>query len=434
MDITVSNLPKSEIKIEISVPAEETKILYSASLKALGKNTKIAGFRPGKASDDVIESHFGKDKVFGYMLEMNLPTLYTKAIKEKDLNPISRPMVDVISEDPFVFSATFAVQPEVKIKGLDKIKIKAPDIKLSDKELDETIERLLSANSTLIEVDTKAKTGDTVEINFEGFDESGAAITGTKSENHPVTIGDSMFIPGFEENLIGINKDEEKEFTVTFPKDYHVADLKDKPVLFKVKATRIQEKHKPEINEEFSEKIFGEKLKKESFIAKLKSELEHQKLHDQGAKQEDDLFDTLIKNSEFDVSDILVEEETEILLEEMKQNITSRGLKFEDFVKLTESKEGKSINEFYKPKAEERVKIRFIIDFVIKEKGLGATSAEIEDAAQAKINHAPEGVQEQVKEYYKEGKGGYSALRNQILLDKFFKEFIDRHTEHHEHH
>jgi trigger factor len=434
MEITVSNLPKSEVKIEVSVPASDTKVLYSASLKALGKNTKIAGFRPGKAPEDVIEKHFGKEKVFGYMLEMNLPTLYTKAIKEKELTPISRPMVDVVSEEPFVFSATFAVQPEVKIKGLDKIKIKAPEIAVTDKEMDETLDRLLSANSTMVEVDRASKKGDTVEINFEGFDADGTTIPGTKSENHPVSIGESMFIPGFEDNLIGLSKDEEKEFTVTFPEDYHVAELKSKPVLFKVKVTKVQEKQNPEIDEEFATKIFGEKMSKDDFVAKLKSELEHQKLHDQAAKQEDDLFDTLIKESEFEVSDILIEEETELLLEEMKQNITSRGLKFEDFVKLTESKEGKSINEFYKPKAEERVKIRFIIDFVIKNNKLEATEEEIAEKAQHKINHAPEGVQDQVKEYYKSGKPGHSAIRNQVLLDKFFNEFIERHADHHEHH
>lgn len=426
MEITVSSLPKSETKITVKVPADKFEQLKTETLKQLAKSVKVTGFRPGHAPLDVVETQIGKDRVFGMLLENNIPTLYTAAIKEKGLTPISRPMVDIITESPLEFSATFAVQPEVKIKDLDKLKIKTPDYKVSPKELDETIDKLLEANQSFKEVTRKTKKGDRVEIDFEGFDEAGALIDGTKSQNHPLVLGSGMFIPGFEDNLIGFSVSDETEFTVTFPKDYHVATLQSAPVKFKVTIKKIEEPQKAKIDAEFTKNIFGEEMDEKAFKAKLHHELEHQKIHEAEAKQEDELFEKLLKASDFEVSDILTEEETEILLDEMKQNIEKQGLKFEDFVKMTEAKEKKSIQEVYKTKAEERVKIRFIIDFVIKDKKLEASDAEIAKEAEAKIAAAPKEVQNQVKAYYEPEKAGYKALRNQILLNKFFELFITR--------
>jgi trigger factor len=426
MEITVSSLPKSETKITVKVPAAKYEQLKLETLKQLAKSVKVTGFRPGHAPLDVVENQIGKDRVFGMLLENNIPTLYTAAIKEKGLTPISRPIVDIITESPLEFSATFAVQPEVKIKDLDKLKIKTPDYKVTPKELDETIEKLLEANQTFVEVSRKTKKGDKVEIDFEGFDESGALIDGTKSENHPLVLGSGTFIPGFEDKLIGFSVNDKTEFTVTFPKDYHVATLQSAPVKFKVTIKKIEESQKAKIDAEFTKNIFGEEMDEKAFKAKLHHELEHQKIHEAEAKQEDELFEKLLKAADFEVSDILSEEETEILLDEMKQNVEKQGLKFEDFVKMTEAKEKKSIQEVYKTKAEERVKIRFIIDFVIKDKKLEASDAEITKEAEAKISSAPKEVQNQVKAYYEPEKAGYKALKNQILLNKFFELFITR--------
>lgn len=430
MDIKIENLPKSEKKISIKLSDKKHQELKDKAIQQLAKSIKAPGFRPGKAPLDVVEKQIGSDKLFGYMLEQNIPVLYSEAIKDQKVTPISRPTVEVISENPLEFSAVFAVQPEVKIKGLDKINIKAPSTEVSKKELDDTIESILKSNAEFKDVDRKTKKGDRVEINFEGFDEAGKSIEGTKSENHPLELGSGMFIPGFEDNLIGLNKDADTEFTVKFPADYHVAALQSKPVLFKVKVVKIEEAQTPKIDKEFSKKILGEELDEKGFKDKLKHELEHQKIHESSAKQEDELFEKLLASADFEVSDILIEEETEILLDEMKQNIEKQGLKYENFVQMTEAKEGKPMQEIYNKKAEERVKIRFIIDFVIRDKKLEATDAELEAEAELKIASAPKEVQNKVKTYYEKDKPGYKALRNQILLNKFFDLFIEK-IDHH---
>lgn len=426
MEITVSNLPKSEVKIVIKLSDKKTEELKNITLKELAKSVNVTGFRAGHAPLDVVENQLGKDKVLAMTLDQHLPTLYADAIKKEKLTPISRPTVDIVAESPLEFSAQFAVQPEVKIKDVDKIKIKAPKIEVSKKELDEVIDRLKKSGAEFEQVSRKTKTGDRVEIDFEGFDEEEKLIPGTKSENHPVVIGDKMFIPGFEENLVGFKENDTTEFTVTFPKDYHVDTLKNKPVKFKVTIKKVEESKLPEINEEFSQKVFGEPLDEKAFHTKLKFELEHQKIHDSEAQQEDELFNTLIKNSDFDVSDILTEEETEILLDEMKQNVEKNKLNFEDFVKMTEQREKMSINDFYKPKAEERVKIRFIIDHIIRTKKLEATPDDFKKEIAQKVKSAPAEVQGQVTTYYQEGNPGYAAIKNQILLGKFFELFIER--------
>lgn len=426
MEITVQDLPNSEQKITVKLSQNKHNELKNDTLKKLSKNVKVAGFRPGHAPLDVVESQIGKETVFAVMLENSIPTLYTQAIKDKKLTPISRPNVDVVAEEPLEFTAVFAVQPEVKIKDLDKIKIKAPKTEVSEKELKEALEYIQTSHASYKEVTRKAKKGDRVELNFEGIDEKGNPVPGAKSENHPLVIGSGNFIPGFEDNLIGLELDQDSEFTVTFPKDYHAKELADKPVTFKVKITKIEEVEKPKIDKELSKKIFNEELEEKEFKAKLKHEIEHQKIHELQAKQEDDLFTELLKKADFTVSDILIEEEVEILLNELKQDIQKKGLNYDDFVKMNEDKEKKSINEIYKPKAEERAKIRFIIDFVIREKKLEATDQEIQTEVDLKISTAPEQVRNQVVSYYEEGKPGRNALRNKVLLDKFFALFLEK--------
>jgi len=426
MEITVTDLPNSEQKITIKLSQDKHTELKNATLKQLSANVKVTGFRPGKAPLQVVEDQVGKEKVYAFMLENNIPTLYSKAIQEKKLTPISRPNVEVISEEPLEFTAIFAVQPEVKIKDLDKIKVKAPKVSVSEKELNESLDYVLQSHSSYKEVTRKAKKGDRVEVNFEGIDENQKSIPGAKSENHPLVLGSGNFIPGFEDNLIGLELNQDSEFTVTFPKDYHSKDLQDKPVTFKVKLTKIEEVEKPKITKDFTKKIFNEELTEKQFKDKLKHEIEHQKLHDLEAKQEDQLFEELLKKSDFEVSSILVEEEVDILVNELKQDIEKKGLKFEDFVKMTEEREKKPINEIYSPKAEERAKIRFIIDFIIKEKNLEASDEEIAKEVQLKIDSAPEQVRSQVESYYAEGQPTRNALRNKVLLDKFFDIFIER--------
>lgn len=425
MDIKVENLEKNQVKLTITVDADKQQEFEKRTAEALSKQVKVKGFRPGHAPVEAIKSQVGKDHFEGYLLETNLPFIYADAVKEKGIEPVSRPSVDIKSIDPITIEATVAVKPEITLKDLDKIKIKAPKIEVKKKEIDETLGHITKQHTEFKEVDRKAKKGDKVEIDFEGRDKNDQEIPGAKSENHPIVLGDGLFIPGFEDNLIGLKKDDEHEFEVTFPKDYHEKSLQNAPVKFKVKVKKIEEAHTPVIDDAFAAKLLGDGKTKKDLEDTIKGDLEHQKIHQEEAKQEEELFTTLLKAAKFEVSDILIDEELELLIQDIQRDALYKGQSYEQFKSALEAKEGKTVEEFYRPKAEERVKLKFIIEQVIKDLKIEASDKEIEEAAQIQLQNAPENMKDRMKEMV-ESENGKMQLKNQIILDKIFEHFIER--------
>ncbi len=424
MDIKVENLPKNEVRITVKIDDKRQKEIENTTAQALSEQVKVKGFREGHATAKAIKAQVGEEQFVAYMLENNIALIYSDAVTEKGIEPISRPNVEIKGDNPVEFTATFAVMPEVKIKDLDKIKVKAPKIKVDKKEIKEAIEQLTKSHTEYKTVDRKAKKGDKVEIDFEGFDEGGAAIEGAASKNHPVIVGEGMFIPGFEENLEGVKKDDEIEFTVKFPKDYHQESLQSKPITFKVKILGIEEPNAPEVDEAFIEKLTGQKKTKDEFMHEVEHELEHKKIHDEQRKQEDSLFEMFLKKSEVEVSEILIDDELQALIQDMQRDAMYRGANFEEFKKVVEAKEGKELPEIYKPKAEERVKIRFILDEVIKQRDFKVDDKDVDAEAEKRIGDAGPSVKAQAEETFNSEKGKM-MLKNQMILDMVFKAFIE---------
>jgi trigger factor len=425
MDVKLEKLPKSEVKLTIVVDDKMQSELEKKAAQELSTQMKVKGFREGNAPVDVIKKSVGPERFAAYLLDIALPEAYMAAIKQEGIIPMSRPKVEIKEDSPITFEASVAVKPEVEFKDIDKVKIKAPKIEVSKKELDEALDHLKKMHRDFKEVERKAKKGDRVEINFDGKDKDGKEIEGAKSENHPIVIGDGMFIPGFEDNLVGMSKDEEKEFTVKFPKDYHKADLQGAPVTFKVKVLKIEEASDAKIDEEFVEKILGEKKSPKELEAKIKHEIEHQKLHEAEAKQDDELFAEFLKKAKLEVSDILIEEELELLITDIKRDALNKGQSFEEFQKAIEEKEGKTIKEVYRERAEERVKLRFIIDHIIQTKDIKVEQKDIEEGIKAEIEKAPPYLLERVKGFY-ESEEGKRTMENQLTIQQIMDLFIER--------
>jgi trigger factor len=425
MDIKIEKLPKSETKVVITLTeAENTKYEQKAAA-SLSQSIKIPGFREGKAPIEVVKQELGEEKFVAYMLETAIPQIYTEAVKSEKLMPISRPNVTILGDKPISIEAVFASLPEVDVKGTEKVNIKAPSIKVEKKEIDEKLEHFQKMHATYTAVDRKAKKGDRVEIDFEGFDQKGNSIPNTKSQHHPIVIGSKSFIPGFEEELVGVKAGEDKEFNVTFPKDYHAAELKAAKVKFKIKVHQVEEVKEAELNEETIEKIAGKKMTLDEFKKMLEHDLEHQKMHEARAKQEEDFFMALIKACKFEVSDILIEEETNLMIEDIKRDTMMRGMNFDDYQKAVEEKEGKSLQEVYKDKAEERVKIRFILDKLINEKEIKVTDKQVKEAIKNRLEETPKDYRDKAEEFYKEGNQGHTAVRNELVLQALLDMFIE---------
>jgi len=426
MDIKVEKLEKNETKLTIKLSTKEQSDYEIQTGEMLSNSVKIAGFRAGKAPLDLVKKQIGSDKFTAYMLETFIPEVYAKAIKAEKLIPVSHPNVKVIKESPIEIEAVFANIPELDLSKVEKIKIKAPVVKVSKDEVKEELDRIKRQHSTFKEVKRASKKGDRVELDFEGFDTDKKALPNTKSKNHPLVLGTGGFIPGFEDNVIGLKLDEKKEFEVTFPKDYHAKDFQNKKVVFKVQVKKIEEVLDPKFDEEFIEKISSKKQSKEDFEKEIKADIEHHKLHHAEGEQEEEFFQELLKKCKFEISDLLIEEEAKLIKEDFQRESLSQGMDYATYEKMLESKEKKPAEEIYKERATDRVKLRFILDKLINDLVLDADDKEIEKLVKERLEATPENYREKAGEYYQKGNSGYNAIRNEIILNKLYAKYIER--------
>jgi trigger factor len=424
MDIKVSPLPKSQIKIEIELTDKELEKYSDQAVRSLSSKVKIAGFRPGKAPFDVIKAHIGEEAIKQSMLEFALPQTYFEAVKEKKLEVISKPEIKIIKDQPLKYEAKVAVLPEIKVKDLDKIKIPIKEVKITDEEVKKEIDALQKNYAVLKEVERPLKKGDKAEIDFEGFDTDGKKVPNTESKNHPLVIGEGSLIPGFEKELIGLKKGDKKEFTLTFPKDYHKKDFQNKKVTFKIEVKKTEEFIIPEINEEFIQKMMHKKMTKEEFEAKVKEIMQDSKKNREKINRENEFLNKIIEASTLEVPEILVEEEIVYIMEDMKYDIEKKtGLKFEEYLKMVK-KDEESIKKEMAKEAEKRVKLRLVLSHIFKVENLEPKEDEITQQINKIVEYYPEKSREHERTHYEKGRQEYLQLVNKMKLDKLFNKYL----------
>jgi trigger factor len=424
MKFKKSNTKSSEIKVVVSFDDKQIQSYTEYAAKELGKTIEMKGFRKGHVPTNIVEEQYGKDVLVEYALEKKLNNIYQEVLTENKIEPIAQPSVEFTSKDPVEITFVIAVKPEIDLKPLDKIKLKKTEAKVTKKEVDEEIGHMLSKAAKFEEVDRASKQGDRVSVDFEGFDKDGKSIPNTKSANHPIVIGDKMFIPGFEENLVGLKKDAEHEFEVTFPKDYHAKELAAAKVTFKIKVNKIENKIEAQLDEETIEKISYKKQTKAEFEKEVKERLENKKESEAKKEVEEKLYDEFLKNLKFELSELVINDEMYILKQELAQNLQRQGLTLEQYEKMMSDKEGKSINETYKTQAEERAKLKLIIDAIVTAKKLEITDADVDAKLKQEVDKAPEEIKEHVEKYYRENAQALAVLKNSMLLDKLVAEYI----------
>lgn len=380
MDIQVKKLPKSQVQITIKVTKEEQAQYEEKALKDLAGKVKIDGFRPGKVPVEMVKEKVGQDAIKAEALEHALPELYYKAITEHKLQPIVQPKADIKKQDPWELVLTVDILPEIKLKDWKKIKLKKKEVKVEDKELQDMLGRLQAQMATFSKVERAAAKDDRVEIDFEGFID-GKPLAGGSSKNHPLVIGKSNFIPGFEEHLIGLKAGEEKEFEVTFPKDYHKEDLRSKPAKFKVKVHMVEEIKLPELNDDFAAKITGGNKKT---IAELREEvtghLKNQKESEEQRRLENEFLDQMAKGMEIDIPTALMEEELHYMRHEFEDGMSQYGLTMEKYLENQKKKEEDLVKE-WTPEAEKRIKMRLGVQEIAKSEKVEVPNDELETRA-----------------------------------------------------
>lgn len=332
-----NNVHEVIVKIE---GVEWTEALDKA-FKSKQKDAKVDGFRKGKVPRNIYEKHYGKESLFFPAAEEVLQSAYAKAMEESNLIPVVQPSVDIkdISDRGVEFTFKIITKPEVKIKNYKGLGIKPEEIKVTKDEIDHEIGHLLEEYTELVTKEGEVKNGDVAVIDFEGF-KDGKPFDGGKGENYSLEIGSNTFIPGFEEQVIGMKTGEEKDLTVSFPEDYGVEDLKGQPVIFKVKVNEIKEKVTRELDKEFFEDLAMEGVdSKETLEKEVEENIKAQKEADNENKYIDHLLEEVAKNVEVDIPQEMVDEETTRLLGRFEQQMAMQGISLDIYYQFTKSSE-----------------------------------------------------------------------------------------------
>ena len=336
---TFKTLPKSLVEITVSVSKEDMEKYEKKACDDISKDIKVKGFRPGHIPPHILEQHVEKKYIIAHTHEVAIQKSYADAVIAEKIQVVARPKIKIESDEPFKYVATVAIMPDVELKDYQSIKVSKEEVKVSEKDIEQVINDMKKYGTTYKDVDREAKKEDRVEVDFEGFDKEGKPVPGTKSTNHPVVIGGESLIPGFEDHLIGMKKDEEKEFDIKFPKDYGKEDFQGKKMKFKVKINRIEEPSLPEVNEEFIEKMTGKKQSFEEFKKDVEENIKAKKEEETKQKRENEYVEKLIKKMKVELPEEMVADETEHILQEMKDEIVGKGMEFEKFLEQAKTTE-----------------------------------------------------------------------------------------------
>jgi trigger factor len=268
------------------------------------------------------------------------------------------------------------------------------------------------------------KKGDRVEIDFQGFDDGGAPMDKTSSKNHPLFVGEGNLVEGFEENLVGMKIGEKKKFPVKFPKTYHYEPLKEKTVHFEVEMKKGEEAILPELTEEFIAQLMGEKKTLPEFKDALKADIKRRKEVEHRQERENKLLERFLKDAELEVPPILIAEETEYMMEDLAKDLERRKVTFADYLKQTKKKE-EDLKKQFEPEAEKRVKVRLILNFLFREMKIDVTDAELDEAKNLLAAQYPDQEKAKVDADFKAKGNMYLRIKNNLMLEKLFKKFLD---------
>ena len=346
------------------------------------KDIKLDGFRKGKVPKDVYYKKNGKDSLYMDALNILLPDAYDKALK--NYKPIIDPKVDIkkmSEEDGVEFLFTITTMPEVTIEKYKGLGIKKEKVEVTKEEIDHEIGHLLERFVEFEVKDGDVEKGDIAIIDFEGF-KDGKAFDGGKGENYELEIGSNSFIPGFEDALIGMKKDEEKDINLTFPEDYHAEDLKGKDVVFKVKVNDIKRKVERKLDKDFFEDLGLEGVNsKETLEEEVKKNIEASKMGQVNDKFVDDIMAKIAENTKVDIPEELIEDEINHMIKHFEEQVRMQGISLEMFYEMTKSNEEALRNQM-KEEAEKHVLYRFIIGKIIELENIKVTKEEAEKEAE----------------------------------------------------
>ena len=370
---------KSEKEVIIKIEGADWEAELDKAFKKANRTAKIAGFRPGKAPKNVFIKRYGKESLYYEASNSAIEKAYEKLLEEnEDLDIVSEPQVGIenIDDNGITFKFTLTLRPEVKLGKYKGLNVKKDKVKVTAEEINEAVDNMRNRYKENVTKEGKIKKGDIAVIDFEGF-KDGVAFEGGKGENYSLEIGSNSFIPGFEDQLIGLKAGDEKDLKLTFPEDYHAEDLKGQKVVFKVKVNEVKEVKIPELDQDFFDDLGMEGINtKEALEKQLKENISAKKEKEAEDKYIDDLLKAAADNAELDVPEVMIKDEQHRMLHEYEQNLKMQGISLEQFMQFTGLTHDKLMEE-YKEIATKRVTFRLVLDAIIKKEKIDATEKEV---------------------------------------------------------
>ena len=422
MKVKIDKKEKSQVVLEFTMEAEEFSKALDKAFEKNQKHFKVPGFRNGKVPRNVVEKVYGEGVLYESIIEDTVDEEYLKAVKENNLEIVARPELDIKqigSGKDFIYTITTYVKPEINVKQYKGLEIKKVEAKVAAADVNAEIEKVREKNAVVEEVTNRAlKSGDISNIDFEGFCD-GVAFEGGKAEKFDLTIGSNQFIPGFEDQLIGMKIGEERKINVKFPEEYHSKDLAGKDSMFKVKLNSIKEKKLAKIDDEFAKDV-SEFQTLDEYKKDLKAKLLEAKKKQAEAEKETEVITKLVENVEGDIPDGMVETEIDNMLEQFNQNLAYQGLDIEKYCEYMGSSKEK-FRETLKPNALRDVKLKLALEFVKKAENVTVEEKDIDD----KIIELSKQYGDGSAEHLLKNENARAYMREQISQEKTLKIITD---------
>ncbi|MDR0138161.1 trigger factor [Metabacillus idriensis] len=372
--------------LTVEVDAETFSKALDEAFKKVSKQVNIPGFRKGKVPRGMFEQRFGVESLYQDALDIILPEVYPQAVEEAGIEPIDRPEIDVEQIEKgknLIFTAKVVVKPEVKLGEYKGLEVEKVDAEVSEEDVDAELKTLQERHAELVvKEDGAVENGDTVVIDFEGFVD-GEAFEGGTAENYTLEIGSGSFIPGFEDQLVGLEAGGEKDVEVTFPEEYHAENLAGKPATFKVKLHEIKAKELPALDDEFAKDVDEEVESLEALKAKTRTRLEETRKAEAENTLRDSLVDKASDNAEVDIPQVLIENEVNRMMQEFEQRLQAQGMNLELYFQFSGQDED-ALKEQMKEDASKRVKYNLTLEAIAKAENIEVTDEEV-DAEIAKM-------------------------------------------------
>lgn len=399
MSLQVEKLEHNMAKLTVEVAAEDVEKALQAAYLKQRKQINIPGFRKGKVPRQMIEKMYGPEVFYDEAANNMIPDAYAKAYDESELDIVSQPKIEVVQMEkgkPFIFTAEVATKPEVTLGDYKGLKVDKVSTRVTQKEVDEEIEKERERNARTIEVTDRAvQDKDEVTLDFEGFVD-GVAFEGGKGEDYPLTIGSGSFIPGFEEQLIGAEIDKEVEVNVTFPKEYHSEELAGKDATFKCTVHTIKAKELPELDDEFASEV-SECETMDAYRAEVKKNIKERKERTGKEKKENQAVDQAIENAQMDIPEAMIEFQVRQMADDFARRIQQQGLTVEQYFQFTGMTAEKMMEEM-RPQAEKSIKTRLVLEAIVKAENIEVSDERVEEEL-TKMAEAYQMEVEKLKEF-----------------------------------